>query len=111
MNSALITTKETRWRIVVAGYFVEVQDLVSHIDFLLKSRLRYSEIENVHVHDQAMDEEENEDVQATLHIKIVDGTELEEVKKLLQTETYKWIRIVDEGEVQSNDNGESMPIA
>ena len=69
MNSALNTTKETRWRIVVAGYFVEVQDLVSHIDFLLKSRLRYSEIENVHVHDQAMDEEENEDVQALCTLK------------------------------------------
>lgn len=111
MKHALTTPKENQRLLVIAGYFTEVQDFVSQIEVTLRSRLRYSVIEPTQVDDQESEDEEIEEVRATVHISIVDGTELDQVKKLLESETFKWVHIVDEGEVLSNDNGDSLPMA
>lgn len=107
MNESQATPLGTRWCVIVEGHYIEVNDFVSEIGHKLRSRLYSFYI----VHSPNVDHEEADLVWATLLINAKHGDELEELKSLLKTVTYKYIRIVDEGEVQSNDNGESMPIA
>ena len=97
-----------RWRVVMEGQFTEVQDFVSEIGLLLRSSLHSSEIKLSPDVDE--ENEESDIVRATLIIKEKNGDELAELKKL-QTEKYKWITILEEGEELKDDNRDSLPLA
>lgn len=111
MNESQATPLGTRWCVIVEGHYIEVNDFVSEIGHKLRSRLYSFDIVHSPNVDQEAEDEEADLVWATLLINAKHGDALEELKSLLKTVTYKYIRIVDEGEVQSNDNGKSMPIA
>ena len=111
MNQSQATPLGTRWCVVLDGHYNEVQDFVSEIGHKLRSRLYSSEITHSPEVDQEAEDEEADLVWATLLINVKHGDELDVLKNLLKTVTYRWITIVQEGEVQSNDNGESMPVA
>jgi hypothetical protein len=102
-----VPKKKKKQYYVLVGHFIEIQNFISKLETKLEKRLLYAEIEAGAALDNETDEED-EELRATIHIWVRDGTELAEFKNLHSTPAYRSITIEQTGSIETNDDGDRI---